>query len=1283
MADRELKQFGHSLLNWVKEFPKNSPRYVYERLPIIKWLPKYNRTWALRDIIAGITVGLIVVPQGMSYAKVAGLPVQHGLYSAYIGAIFYCFMGTSKDLTIGPTAVISLITGELVAELAGRMTPQEVAAISCICVGAMTLILGVLRLGIILDFFPTTVLVGYTTGAAATIVIQQIPKWLGVPGINNRAPVYTIIITMFQAIKTLSWLDLVFGLVGFFLLISIGLAVDRWGRGKFSIQLIKISRFFIVTVLATAVSYAVNQNPGKDAKGQPVYRLSILKTVPSGLPHPQVPGVSSEIFSEIIPKLFAIALATILEHIAIAKAFARRNRYAIDTNQELLALGAANVTASFFGAYTVTGSFSRSAVKFQCGVKSPFAGFVTGALVLLALYFLTPAFFYIPDAALSAVIMVAVSTLISPPSVFIQFFKVNLWDFLSSQVALWVTVFVSVETGIAAGVGFSLLVLLFRIARPNFHVLRQLKDRPDVFIDASVDHTLDTVPAPHGILVFRIEESTTFPNIEAFQTWVLDEVYKYTRFGGRVKSIKEKLWSDDLEVHVSKLRKIAHGADSNITDNDLPNLRSVILDFSAVNNIDSTGLQGLFDLRELLRDYAGVTDYPSTFFEVHFVGIQANVLNVLELSGITRPVDPIALQKVEVIEDGTDDASDSDIKPVRPVPGDVGSAAISVLGSSPFLKEAGLVHLTVRDAVDSVLIRAQTWDSKVSKSDAQNTGSDSDSNSDIKESKTDIHYSAQLASKNEMAALQLQESSNGDLSIPLATEGSSSHPQPQIIYINTRPPSAEASARNTSPSVYPSPASSTTPSSSEPAKPTSAASSTASEAAQDEKGFIKTILDSNPYFSAGFGLMAVGAGLTIFRKATVTGASVLRRQLLVTLEIPSKDKSYLWFLHWMSSQSRGAGTVAPKPAAMNSKGMVARWTDRIANKINQRSQFLAVQTEFKQHDNGSVSTRFNLVPGNGKHIIRYRGAWIQVERTRDAKMMDLSTGAPWETVTLTTLSRDRQVFTELLQEAQKMALMNQEGKTVIYTSWGPEWRPFGQPRKRRVLESVILDEGIADRVVRDVQEFVKNEKWYADRGIPYRRGYLLYGPPGSGKTSFIQALAGELEYNICILNLSERGLTNDRLNHLLTNLPERSIMLLEDIDAAFAKREKTQEGFQSMVTFSGLLNALDGVASSEGRIIFMTTNHIEVLDQALIRPGRVDLREYVGDATPIQIRRMFKRFYEREDELAEKFVKSLEGHKVSTAALQGHFVHFKDRPEAACENVGYLTGKYHQTMPDS
>ncbi|KAG0245255.1 hypothetical protein BGW41_002724 [Actinomortierella wolfii] len=438
----------------------------------------------------------------------------------------------------------------------------------------------------------------------------------------------------------------------------------------------------------------------------------------------------------------------------------------------------------------------------------------------------------------------------------------------------------------------------------------------------------------------------------------------------------------------------------------------------------------------------------------------------------------------------------------------------------------------------------------------------------------------------------------------------------------------------------------------------------------EDKGFIQRILDGNPYFSAGAGLLAVGTGLAMLQKGMLAGASLARRQLLVTLEIPSKDKSYLWFLHWMASQSR----IACEEAAMQlqHRGKNLSWSQRLANRINQRSQFLAVQTEFKQHDNGSVSTRFNLVPGNGKHLIRYQGAWIQVERTRDAKMMDLSTGAPWETVTLTTLSRDRAVFTELLKDAQRMALANQEGKTVIYTSWGPEWRPFGPPRRRRLLSSVILADGISERILQDVKNFIGNEKWYAERGIPYRRGYLLYGPPGSGKTSFIQALAGELEYNICILNLSERGLTNDRLNHLLTNLPDRSIMLLEDIDAAFTQREKTQEGFHSMVTFSGLLNALDGVASSEGRIIFMTTNHVEKLDPALVRPGRVDMREYVGDATESQIRKMFVRFYEGENDLSQAFVNALKGHNVSTAALQGHFVHFKDRPQDAIDNVHYL-----------
>ncbi|GAB5589337.1 Complex III assembly protein translocase and chaperone [Umbelopsis nana] len=412
--------------------------------------------------------------------------------------------------------------------------------------------------------------------------------------------------------------------------------------------------------------------------------------------------------------------------------------------------------------------------------------------------------------------------------------------------------------------------------------------------------------------------------------------------------------------------------------------------------------------------------------------------------------------------------------------------------------------------------------------------------------------------------------------------------------------------------------------------------------AKNDSGIWATIT-SNPYFSAGFGLIGVGAGLTVLRQGLNLGTSLLRRRLLVTLEIPSKDKSYLWFLQWMSQQSA------------------------------RRTQHLAVETTYKQHDNGSVSTTFGLVPGPGNHFFKWRGVWLQVQRQRDGKMMDLTTGSPWETITLTTLSRDRDVFTQLLKEAQQMAIAKQEGKTVIYTSYGPEWRPFGMPRKRRMLDSVILDEGVRERIVDDVRAFIGSGKWYNDRGIPYRRGYLLYGPPGSGKSSFIQSLAGELEYNICILNLSERGLTDDRLNHLLSNVPERSIMLLEDIDAAFAKRKQTDnQGYQSMITFSGLLNALDGVASAEERIVFMTTNHIENLDPALVRPGRIDMKEYLGNASESQIRRMFLRFYENENGLAEEFVQSLKDRSVSTASLQGHFVYFKDKPQEAVRNVCLL-----------
>jgi len=306
---------------------------------------------------------------------------------------------------------------------------------------------------------------------------------------------------------------------------------------------------------------------------------------------------------------------------------------------------------------------------------------------------------------------------------------------------------------------------------------------------------------------------------------------------------------------------------------------------------------------------------------------------------------------------------------------------------------------------------------------------------------------------------------------------------------------------------------------------------------------------------------------------------------------------------------------------------------------------------------------------------------MQVKRERETRAMQLASGTPWETVTLTTLSRDRALFPPLLAEARDAALCGQEGRLVVHTAWGTEWRPFGLPRRKRPLHSVVLAPGVAEKVVEDVRAFLGRREWYADRGIPYRRGYLLHGPPGSGKSSFIQALAGSLSYDICLLNLSERGLTDDKLNYLMSNAPERSFILIEDVDAAFNKRVQTSEdGYQSSVTFSGFLNALDGVASGEERIIFLTTNHIDRLDPALIRPGRVDLAALVDDAVPEQARTLFTNFYGNgqagddapdQVELLGGQVKEIvgdgikDGRRISMAALQGMFIRHEAKDAVA------------------
>jgi len=249
-------------------------------------------------------------------------------------------------------------------------------------------------------------------------------------------------------------------------------------------------------------------------------------------------------------------------------------------------------------------------------------------------------------------------------------------------------------------------------------------------------------------------------------------------------------------------------------------------------------------------------------------------------------------------------------------------------------------------------------------------------------------------------------------------------------------------------------------------------------------GDIIASLQTNPYFGAGFGLFGVGAAAAFGRKGLQFGMIAFRRHCMITLEVPSKDKSYQWLLQWITEK----GT---------------------------KTQHLSVETSFHQSDAGKISTKYDFIPSPGNHFFYYQNHWIRVERNREKQMIDFNKAAPFETVTLTAVGRNRNIYFNLLEEARHLALQRQEGRTVMYTAVGPEWRPFGYPRRKRPLSSVVLDTVVSERILTDIKEFINNPKWYMDRGIPYRRGYLLHGPPGCGKSSYINALAGEISSYSC------------------------------------------------------------------------------------------------------------------------------------------------------------------------
>jgi len=491
-------------------------KHVKKKFPILSWLPKYSLDFLVSDAIAGITVGLTVIPQGIAYAQVAGLESQYGLYSAFMGCFAYCIFGSCKDITIGPTAIMALMTGAVFDGLDPAIGAYY-AVLLAFFSGIIIFLFGILQLGFLIDFISVPVIAGFTSAAAITIASGQVKGLLGIHvehKSHTHAGLVDTYIDIFKNIETVKLNDTILGLTCAVLLLCLrALNRTNWfkpvgeGEEPGAVQrvmnklpekgLFVVSKvvWFICTARNAMVVIVCALMAGYMDKDTFVLTGEIDGRIPKAqLPSFSIPANVSNSneevpFSGMVKQLgsaiIIIPIIAILESVAIAKAFSGGRP--VDASQEMVALGVCNMLGSFVQSMPTTGSFSRTAVNSASGVKSPFGGIFTGGLVLLCLQFLMPYCAFIPKATLSAVIITAVIF-----SVEYEVVK-PLWgskklDLVPGIVCFIVGIFYELDKGIFAGVGVHLLIVLYSIARPTVMVeVRQVSSTGQQYLYISPD----------------------------------------------------------------------------------------------------------------------------------------------------------------------------------------------------------------------------------------------------------------------------------------------------------------------------------------------------------------------------------------------------------------------------------------------------------------------------------------------------------------------------------------------------------------------------------------------------------------------------------------------------------------------------------------------------------------------------------------------------------------------------------------------------------------------------
>lgn len=474
---------------------------IKQFFPILDWLPNYKKSNLSGDVSAGLTVGVMLIPQGMAYAMIAGLPPVYGLYAAMVPQLIYAIFGTSRQLAVGPVAMDSLLVAAGVSGMAaiGSENYIALAILLALMMGIVQVAFGLFRLGFLVNFLSKPVISGFTSAAALIIGLNQLKHIIGVD-LERSNNIFVILLEAIEKSNMISWSTLVIGVIGILMV-------------KFLKRIHKSIPAALVTVIASLLVVKFG--------GLTDYGVQIIGEIPEGLPSFKIPVWDMGQLKELLPIALTLALIAFMESISVAKAIQSKHKgeYELDNNQEMIGIGMGNIVGSFFGCYPTTGGFSRSAVSDQAGAKTNLAAIIAAGLIALTLLFLTPVFYYLPKAILGSIILVAVFGLIdSKYPVFL--WKTKRQDFWMLLIAFVVTLSFGIKEGIGAGVLISLIALVYRTTKPHMAVLGKLPGTEDY---RNINRFKE-IEERKDVLVLRHDAQLYFANSANFVEGVKKEV---------------------------------------------------------------------------------------------------------------------------------------------------------------------------------------------------------------------------------------------------------------------------------------------------------------------------------------------------------------------------------------------------------------------------------------------------------------------------------------------------------------------------------------------------------------------------------------------------------------------------------------------------------------------------------------------------------------------------------------------------------------------------------------